>query len=157
MTRTFTFIFLLLTTCTVNANESSSQKEEHHLPHGRHHLSLFLGGTNLEGSTGFTQGIDYEYRVNRLLGLGGVAEYASGNIDALTVLAVADIHFNNGLILQVGPGFEFGEEEDVFVARVGALYEFEFGKYTISPQIHFDDHAGSEDAVVYGLAFGFAF
>jgi hypothetical protein len=157
MIRRSTLAFLLLIQANTQANSSSSEDESHHLPHGRHHLSLFLGATNLEGSTGFTQGIDYEYRVNKLLGLGGVAEYATGDIDALTVLAVADIHLSNGLILQVGPGFEFGDEEDVFVGRFGALYEFEWGRYTVSPQLHFDDHAGSEDAVVFGLAFGFAF
>lgn len=148
---------LIFACSAINANESSTEHETHHMPHGRHHLSVFLGATNLEGTTAFTQGIDYEYRVNEVLGLGGVAEFAMGDIDATTLLAVADIHFDNGLIVQVGPGFEFGEEEDIFVARVGALYEFEFGKYTVSPQVHYDDHAGSEDAFVVGLAFGFSF
>ena len=157
MTRILVIIGFLLNCSLANANENPTHQDEHHLPHGRHHISLFLGATDLEGSTGFTQGIDYEYRVNKVLGLGGVAEYALGGIEAWTILAVADIHLNSGLILQVGPGFEHGEEEDVFVARLGALYEFEFGKYTISPQVHFDDHAGSEDAVVYGIAFGFSF
>ncbi|TDF36548.1 hypothetical protein EYS14_17645 [Alteromonadaceae bacterium M269] len=156
MSKTLALILFALSSLPALSSETSAH-DEHHLPHGRHHISVFLGTTDLEGNTGFTQGIDYEYRINGLIGLGGVAEYALGGIEAWTILAVADIHLKNGLILQVGPGFEHGDEEDVFVTRFGALYEFEFGKYTISPQVHFDDHTGSEDAVVYGIAFGFSF
>jgi hypothetical protein len=101
--------------------------------------------------------LDYEYRVNDLLGLGAVVEYAGGEIDAWSFLAVADIHLYKGLIAQVGPGFETTSEEDVFITRFGMLYEFEYEHLTISPQLHYDIHDGAEDGIVFGLAFGFAF
>ena len=49
------------------------------------------------------------------------------------------------------------DNERIAVARVGVLYEFEFDKFTLSPQLHWDYHDGHDNAVVAGLAFGFAF
>jgi len=127
-------------------------------PHGRNHLSLFIGNTDIEREEqGFTVGLDYEYRVNELLGLGTVVEYAAGGIDAWSLLTVADVHIYQGLVLQVGPGVEKSSEETVFIARVGVLYEFERRGLTISPQIHYDLHAGAGNGWVLGLAFGKSF
>lgn len=129
----------------------------HHMPHGPHHISLFQGGTSIDGDgLAYTIGIDYEYRVSELLGLGVVAEYAFGDIDATTLLAVADIHIYRGLIMQIGPGVELGSS-DHFVTRVGALYELEWGPFTLSPQFHVDFTEGAEDALVFGIAVGRAF
>jgi len=133
----------------------------------RHHISVISGGTTIfdTDETAFTLGLDYEYRINRLLGVGFVVEQAFGNIDSTTILAVTDIHLWRGLALQIGPGIEildeetaFGGEESAtnFVARFGALYEVEFeGGYTLSPQIHYD--ASKEDALVFGVSLGLAF
>ena len=125
----------------------------------RHHFSALIGGSYIDAAdeTVFTLGIDYEYRVNRLLGVGFVAEQAFGDIDATTLLAVADIHVWRGLAFQIGPGVEFVDDETYAVGRFGALYEIELaGEITISPQIHYDFSEG-EDAVVFGIAIGRAF
>lgn len=133
------------------------QADEAH--HGPHHISLFLGNTDIEDEgSGETVGIDYEYRVNQFWGLGTVVEYAFGDLDAWTVLAVADLHLTNEWIVQVGPGVEYtSEHDDLFVARIGTLYEFVVGNWTFSPQLHYDYHDGSESAYVVGFAVGFAF
>lgn len=147
---------------TASSTQSHAQASSHtgnaeHAPHGHHHFSVFLGNTHIEEEgDGATVGLDYEYRISEVFGIGAVAEYAAGHVDAWTVLAVADIHFKH-VILQVGPGFEHTSEHDLFVARLGALYEFEFDNLTISPQVHYDYHDGGEDAVVVGVAFGFHF
>ena len=145
---------------------SSTSQDKSRIPYHpdkRHHLSILTAGTNVpsEDYTAFTLGIDYEYRLNRRLGVGFVAEHAFGNIDATSLLAVADIHLWRGLTLQVGPGVEFvdeGEENETFaLARIGTLYEFEIGEsYTLSPQFHYDISSGA-DAIVFGVAFGRAF
>jgi hypothetical protein len=123
------------------------------------HLALVIAGTTEEEEgereTEFTLGLDYEHRVNDFLGLGSViAEYAFGDIDALTILAVADLHFWRGFIVQTGPGIEYIDEELEGVYRLGALYEFEFGRYTVAPQVHYDATTG-EDAVVFGVSLGY--
>lgn len=63
----------------------------------------------------------------------------------------------NGLIMQAGPGFEHKGNEDIFVARVGVLYEFEIDHFTLSPQLHWDYHDGEANTTIAGVAFGFSF
>ena len=131
-----------------------------------HHLSFLLSGTyeeeEDEDETAASFGIDYEYRLNRLIGIGAVVERAFNPIDATTFLAVADIHLWRGLCIQTGPGIEAidadGEEEsrDLFVYRIGALYEIEMERFTVSPQLHYDN-TDEVDALIFGVAVGFAF
>lgn len=123
------------------------------------HVALVLAGTTEEEEgereTAATIGLDYEHRVNEFLGLGSViGEYAFGDIDALTVLAVADLHIWRGFVIQTGPGIEYIDKELEGVYRVGAIYELEFGRYTVAPQVHYDATTG-EDAVVFGVSFGY--
>ncbi len=136
---------MALTACT------STLPEWHGEPD---HLSLFVGNTSDDGEDSVTIGIDYERRVSDVIGLGTVVEYAGQDIDALTLLGVADIHIWEGFAIQTGPGIEFIDDDGVFVFRVGALYEFEFGDgFTLSPQVH-ADFTSRSDAIVAGLAFG---
>ena len=124
----------------------------------RGHISILSGGTLIphEDATAWTLGVDLEYRVNRPLGLGIVAEHAFGELDATTLLAVADLHFLHGLVLQIGPGIEIANGHSTMVGRVGALYEFEFAdRITVSPQLHYD--VSQENSVVFGLAAGMSF
>lgn len=124
-----------------------------------HHLSVIVGGSYIKeiDDTFFTLGVDYEYRVNELIGLGIVAEQTFGEVEATTLLAVSDIHLWRGLALQVGPGVEFVDGETFVVGRVGALYEIELEHhFTIAPQLHYDI-SGGEDAIVFGIGIGRAF
>lgn len=123
-----------------------------------HHLSTLVGTTYTKAcGNAFTLGIDYEYRVNQVLGLGVVAEYAFGDLDAPTYLLVADLHITDKFIAQIGPGFEIHNGKKMEVARVGLLYEFEFSGITVSPQLHYDYHRNHKSAVVAGLALGIGF
>lgn len=137
---------------------SFAQHEVEFHPDKRHHVSVVGAGSYVyeEDYTAATVGIDYEYRVSPLLGLGFVAERAFGRIDATTLLAVADIHIWRGLAIQTGPGIEIIDGEVYAAGRIGALYEFELeDHWTFSPQVHFD--ISEENAIVFGAAFGRAF
>lgn len=126
--------------------------------HPPHHLSILVAETLINGSSndGLTIGLDYEYRLSRLLGVGVVVERAAGAIDATTVFAVADLHIWRGLAVQVGLGSEYIEETAFLAARAGVLYEFVFDSgYTLSPQVHFD--ASDENSIVWGVSFGKSF
>jgi hypothetical protein len=136
---------------------SAAWGEEPHWQEHPHHLALVVAGTTDEEETAFTLGVDYEYRLAQLVGLGAVVEYAFEDIDALTLIGVADVHVWRGFAIQTGPGVEFIDgESPEFVYRIGGLYEFEFEGFTLSPQVHYDATTG-EDAVVYGISFGFGF
>lgn len=126
---------------------------------GPHHLSLVVAATDIrdEDETAFTLGVDYEYRVSELLGVGFVAEHAFGDVDSTTLIAAADIHLWQGFAIQLGPGVEFAEGEEFLMGRIGTIYEFELGGgFTLAPQVHYDFSDG-EDAFVFGAAFGRAF
>lgn len=126
---------------------------------GPHHLSLVVAATDIRGEdeTAFTLGIDYEYRISELLGVGFVVEHAFGEVDSTTLIAAADIHVWPGFAIQVGPGIEFAEGEEFLMGRIGTVYEFELGNgFTLAPQVHYDFSEG-EDAFVFGAAFGRAF
>ena len=89
---------------SANAQHEVEGKEAH-IPNGPHHLSILLADTRIDGEgDNSTLGIDYEYRVSPLIGLGAVIEHAYGELDATTLLAVADIHIYEGFTMQVGPG-----------------------------------------------------
>lgn len=147
-------IFIVLIAFNVNASEQKFTEDE-----APHHLSIFIGDTHVidENEDGYTIGIDYEYRVNEVLGIGTVIEHAAQDIKANTILAVADIHTPIGLIFQIGPGYEFGEDENNPLFRFGGLYEFEYESYTISPQVHFDMVKDEDNSLVFGFAIGRAF
>lgn len=152
----------LCSASTITLGEEHGHETPAWQEYGSHHLSIILGGTHISGEgTAETVGLDYEYRISDYLGLGAVIEHAAGDVNANTTLAVVDLHpFHNPFIVQLGVGVEArnGEEEgDVFVARAGMLYEFERGRYTLSPQLHWDFHDRHHNAIVAGIAFGVAF
>lgn len=151
-------VFCLFGLMSTALAQSAEHNELGHTPHGPNHLSLLLADTHVdgEGNNG-TLGVDYEYRVSPLLGLGTVIEHASGDLEATTLLAVADVHLYQGFIMQIGPGFEHRDNENVSVARAGFLYEFEYQNFTLSPQLHWDYHNGETNAFVAGIAVGFSF
>ena len=150
---------LLISAMLFGSIHSSKAAEENHVsPHGPYHLSTVLADTHVDGEgNNATVGIDFEYRMSQLLGIGTVVEYAWGDLDATTVLAVADIHLHEGWVMQAGPGLERREGEDVVVSRIGLLHEFEWENFTLSPQLHWDYHRDEENAVVAGFALGFSF
>ena len=137
----------------------AAASEEHHVWKERpHHLSFLAGVSDNDEGSATTFGVDYEYRYSEFLGLGAIAEQAFEEIDATTFLAVADLHITNQFIVQTGPGVELLHEDDEeeFVFRLGVLYEWELGDYTVSPQFHCD-WTEEDHTLIFGFAFGRSF
>ncbi|MEL7023052.1 MAG: hypothetical protein AAGL69_04840 [Pseudomonadota bacterium] len=122
-----------------------------------HHLSLLLGSTELvdSGATGFTYGFDYEYAISRELGVGFVLERAEGDVSSTALFAVADVHITEPLVVQLGPGFEWGEEEDALAFRLGGYYEFDLGQNTLAATVSYDFADSEDDSIVIGFLIGF--
>ena len=57
------------------SSEPTPADSDHHPAHHRHHIAALLGGAirseNGETQSGFAIGIEYEYRLHRLVGVGG--------------------------------------------------------------------------------------
>jgi hypothetical protein len=159
------FAALCLAVLTVPSAVSAVEEEE---VEPQNVLSLLLGGTSDDDESAFTVGLDFEHRIHPLLGVGAVVDYATDDIDAVSLFGVLDFHLWKGLAIQTGPGVEFvGEEEEEeagtisvnrreFVYRVGLVYEFEIGKLLVIPQVHYDYSSG-KDSVVYATGIGFKF
>lgn len=98
----------------------------------------FVGGTTNRGGGGFTLGGQYEYRINKDWGAGGVLDFTFGS-DFATVLGVSGYwHPWQTLNVMAAPAYDFNEGE-VFV-RVGASYDFPMKQYDISlaPALYID-------------------
>ncbi len=141
-------------------DEGSEGDGEHHaLPH--HHLALVIGAVteSKEGHQdehGLAVGIEYEFRFHERWGVGVAVERLSGDhLDATVVVLPASMHPSGGLRLMAGPGVEFAEEDDHWLWRLGAGYEFETGgPWTVAPEVVVDFISGGGTTWVAGLAVG---
>ena len=97
-------------------------------------------------------GLEYEYRVSQLLGLGITAEHVAGEFDTNVFVAPIALHSGPWKVY-AGPGIEDGEEGSEFLMRVGLEYGFHFGEYEISPQVDVDFVDG-EQLFVLGVVVG---
>jgi hypothetical protein len=134
----------------------------------RHHVALFAGGTHAdieieeagivreESEDAFTVGLDYEYRLRPLFGVGGLVEYAGGDLETTIVAGALFIHPVGGLKFILAPGVEHEGDENEFLFRAGVYYDFFFGNFSITPTFSVDFVDGEED-LVYGVSFGYGF
>jgi len=151
------FILAMAFSPPIIAGEAHEGAE--HLFH-RHHMALFIGNTQEGGSeNGVSIGADYEYRFNRVFGLGGIVEYAGGEFEHWLAFVSMFIHPYGDWQIIIAPGAEFikGKHERDFIVRTGIGYQFHFGKrYTIAPEINVD-FGENETLFVYGISIGLGF
>lgn len=134
----------------------------------RHHTALFLGNTQDDKGDehGLSVGVDYVYRLNQWMGLGGKAEYAGGDFKHFMLLAGASLHpYKNWVLIVVG-GAEVHNEHDVdgederkreWLIRTGVGYQIHLSeRYSIVPEfnVDFSEH---ETLFVYGVSIGMGF
>lgn len=126
----------------------------------RHHVAVFLGGgVHDEDHTesGFVAGLDYEYRLNHLVGAGLLVEVATGDLREVIVVFPFTLHPWRGLRFVAAPGMEIPKHGDVeFAMRFGVGYQFPIGHFTIGPEFNADLVDG-EPTYVIGVSFGLGF
>ena len=152
---------LLLSAAEARANEAVTEEAGGHEFH-RHHLGVFLGGGSRpeeHESTehGFAGGIDYEFRFSKWVGVGFLAEAATGGLRDAVVAGMLFVHPWRGLLLTAGPGAEISSHGSEFLARFGLAYQLPIGKrFTIAPNFNVDVVEG-DPTYIYGLTFGIGF
>lgn len=139
---------------------------EEHGEHGGHefhknHIAVFLGATEAEehhgekGNPDFTIGIDYERRLSKLFGIGGMIDWvAEGNREYLIGVPVF-LHVGKGGKFQLVPAYHqvrVGEEHG-FVFRTAFAWDFYINKISLAPYIAYDFVEG-QDFTVFGLDIG---
>lgn len=156
-------IVSVLACASVQASEHGEEGMSHHGgEHGlpKHVVGLFLGATNPEeGDTEYTIGAEYEFRINKYIGVGGIVE-TTPNADnhesnaSKVFIGAVHVHPIGGLRLTFGGGMEsVKDEEDEGLWRVGAAYDFEIGNgYAIAPSAAVDWINGDPN-YVYGATF----
>lgn len=119
-----------------------------------HHVALFLGAKVSDGEAAFSVGVDYEYELTELLGIGAIVEYSAGHEPAWLFAGALTLHATEALSFTLAPGVEIEDGEESFLLRLGASYEFELAeRWTIGPDLNVDIVDG-EAALVVGIGIG---
>jgi hypothetical protein len=142
-----------------------SEEDVGHHKYPHHHLALFAGGgferdKNGHEEHGAALGLEYEIRYSEKWGAGVDFEILSGgDTHRSSVLAVpVSYHPNEKWRLFAGPGIEFGEKHDKYLARFGVGYEIHVkGRWVLSPEIIADFVEGGATTYVLGVAIGYGF
>jgi len=149
-------------------SETGESHEEAIEEHGEHlhknHLALFIGATEAEehhgekGDPDFTLGVDYERRLSPLFGVGGMVDWVVEGRREFLLGPIGFLHPYKGLKLFAAPCYQRIREgeEDNFVFRVGAAWDFEIGKYSLAPNVIYD-FAGEHNFLVLGVTIGKGF
>lgn len=175
MNKIFIGIWLIFCSFNIYAQPADStcheiidtQHEAHH-----NHVALFLGTTTFynNGNNYFSLGLDYAYKSS------------SENHWAFSIFAEAIFADHTEYIIGIpvyhyiigswwfraGPGMEIIQEEEhhgdevttktkiEFLFRIGTGYPFHFGDFVLSPSVDID-FVRNNDALVWGLNFGYSF
>lgn len=157
---------------TPPATENHATQER---PFPHHRIALLLGHTHVPANTDGdgifipSWGLDYEYWFNRNWGLGLHTDLElqsfvieNGNEDILEreypLVITLDALYNpwKGLVIQLGPGYEFERNEGFYLIRLGLEYEIEIGHqyWDLSPSVFYDNRFGAYDAWSIALGVG---
>ena len=122
-----------------------------------HHVAVFIGGSDTEvDGSGFTIGLDYEYRLSKLFGVGAMVEYADIDHSAWIIGVPFVLHPWKGLRLQAMPGVEFIDDHSNFLFRAGIGYDIPVGDWSLTPSFNVDFVSGHEN-LIFGVAIGRSF
>ena len=150
------FITVLAVITTLAAAPAFGQHEEAHHGH-KHHVALFLGNTHDDhGEDAFTTGLDYEYRLTDLLGIGALIDWAGGDMKSTVVGAVLFVHPCKNARLLAAAGNEHRHGEDEFIVRLGVGYDIHASDWTLSPLVEVDFLEHGENWI-YGVSLGRGF
>ncbi|MEE8585045.1 MAG: hypothetical protein V3T83_09365 [Acidobacteriota bacterium] len=149
--------FLTLLVALAGTGEALSQDEK------KNEFAVFLGATTLfadEGDeTSFTLGADYSRDLGRFFNVGGLVDADFAREREILLAPFVDLKATDQASIRVGAGISFVEDssDQLFVARFGFSYKFEFSKISLIPAIFVDLNEKSEVQLIYGLSFGFPF
>lgn len=128
----------------------------------RHLIGISFGETDFGSEKEGTYGLEYEYRINKLLGIGAGYEESpdAHHEDGVSVYLLSGyLHPYKGVRLGLGFGEEkvhgsHGTTENF--TRVSIGYDFHFGNFGIGPTYCLD-RVDDETNAVYGLTFSYGF
>ncbi len=160
MIKRWGFLLPAIVLLIMMAPGTTAAEEEHEGHEGvrgyKHRLELGLGNTHSEGEDWFSVGIAYEYRLNEILGVGGLFEHIGGDLNEFIGAVPLFIHPYKGWRFILAPGLDYRHDRSDFLIRTGVAYEFEIDRWSITPEFNVDFVDG-EQVPVYGVSFGYGF
>ena len=143
-------------------SESHAVHQEHHSY--QNHLAVFTGATtNFDHeSTDFTLGVDYEYRLSEVFGIGLFGEMIFADHEETLVGVPFFFHIKNSpLKIVLAPGIAIledhhGDKYEEFLLRGGIGYDIHLDAFSITPTVNVDVIDGNT-SLAYGIAFGIGF
>ena len=149
MSRLIIFIFSLVFLFSASIAEAAGNE--------KHYPGLFLGATHADGETDYALGFEYEYKITKNFGIGGIWERTpSGHGGDGVNVSVASFFYHPTPEWRLGLGF--GEEriggpkvKHKDLVRASAAYEMQLEKFIIAPTLAMD-FVDSDEIVVLGLA-----
>ena len=123
-------------------------------PESRHEVAFFMGATDDDEEVAFTLGVDYERRLTPLLGIGGLVDFALGDLRSAVFGVPVFFHPTERWKLFAAPGFERREGENNFLVRLGAGYSFDVGPVDLEPSfmVDFLDEDEVSEVFILGVA-----
>ena len=152
--KTLAILYLiLLVVIGVNAQD----KPVHHANH--YHLSAFTGyTTDYAGRRGYKVGIEYEYRLSDLFGLGGTFDFTGADYEIFSFSVGTSIYpFQFPLIFGVGFGAKRSGDQWKEFTRALILYDLHFDNFSIGPMVMYDFFPERKNITSYGITVGFGF
>ena len=128
-----------------------------------HHLAIFAGPGVEEkkdhDENTYAIGLEYEYRFTNLFGIGAVYEtLGKDTVRNEALVFPLSIHPGGAWRVFIGPGYEWHDNKEKFLARVGAGYGFHFaGNWSIAPEAYIDFVENGDRTWIAGVAVGFHF
>ena len=170
----FLVVIISVIPFTINGQSSeltdSVNNESQHAHHN--HVALFLGSTTFykNGESHFSLGFDYVFRPynDNPWAYSIITEVIFAEHTEYIIGFPVYHYIIGSWWLRAGPGIEIIQEEEhhgdevetktivEFLFRIGTGYPFHFGNFVLSPSIDID-FARNNDALVWGLNFGYSF
>ena len=125
---------------------------------GRHRIGVFAGATFADSEVGPSIGLDYQYRLDRIFGIGGGVEYTGADFREGIIVATAywrpwssEPWKDVTVYASAGTDLQPADKTRSFLIRIGAEYGFALSNgYEIAPAFNID--FTDEVAYVIGAA-----
>ena len=149
---------LLIIFPVVAAAESETEAESSEVEY-RSKIGIFGGITQDGHDHGASVGVEYIYRMDDLISIGGFLEYAGGDFDLWLIGLPFFIHPHAGWFFRLAPAAEFEHDEVRFVFRTSVGYDFEITpRWAIAPEFNVDlNRRDREFTQIYGITLLYSF
>jgi len=126
-----------------------------------HHLSIFTGySSDFKNHHGYKLGIEYEYKINSWMGVGGMMDFTGADFEIFAISAGVDFSPIRKVPFFVGTALGAKNEKKdkwkPFVRGV-AGYDFHIGKFSLGPVVMHDFYNARKNILSVGIGFGISF